>query len=102
MLEKLMIGLLSHPWMPTALGRGFLALGFLMALQGLRVARIDRRIARIFDRVGLEEPDVMSAWPWWLRLLTPETTGDWIVVAVVLICGFNLALLGKWARKYQT
>ena len=99
MYERLLLGLLNHPWIATAVGQALFGLGGVMAVLGLRVGRIGRRIARVFERQGLEAPDVMSGFPWWLRMLTPETTGDWIVVAFVLAAGAYLMYVGKWARK---
>jgi hypothetical protein len=100
MLETLLMGFLNRPWIATALGNGLYALGGLMALQGIRVSRIGRRITRVFDRHGLEAPDLMAGFPWWLRMLTPETTWDWIVVAIALASGAYLMYFGKWAKKH--
>ena len=99
MYETLLMGFMSRPWMATTLGKALYGLGGFMAFQGLRVSRVGRRITGVFDRHGLEAPDVMAGFPWWLRMLTPETTGDWIVVAVVLATGAYLMYFGKWARK---
>lgn len=98
MHERLLVGLLNQPWIFTVLGQALLGLGSVMAILGLRVGRLGRRVALIFDRHGLEAPDVMSGFPWWLRMLTPEKTGDWIVVALVLAIGAYLIYFGKWAR----
>ncbi|OOG42899.1 hypothetical protein B0B52_09565 [Polaromonas sp. A23] len=99
MHERLLVGLLNHPWIFTALGQALLGLGSAMAVLGLRVGRLGRRVERIFGRHGLEGPDVMSALPWWMRMLTPETIGDWTVVAIILATGAYLIYLGKWARR---
>jgi hypothetical protein len=98
-VESLLLGFLNRPWIVTLLGQGLLALGGVMAVLGIRVGRIGRRIARIFERHGLEAPDVMSGFPWWLRMLTPETTGEWIFVALVLATGAYLVYFGKWAKR---
>lgn len=99
MYERLLVGFLSHPWIATILGQGLFSLGGLMVLLGLRVGRIGRRITHIFERHGLEAPDVMSAFPWWLRMLAPESAGGWIVTALVLATGAYLMYFGKWAKK---
>ena len=99
MFERLLVELLSRPWIATALGQALFSLGGVMVVLGLRVGRIGRRVARIFNQHGLEAPDVMSAFPWWLRMLTPETTGQWIFVALIFASGAYLIYFGKWARK---
>lgn len=99
MYERLLIGLLNQPWIFTALGQALVGLGGAMAVLGVRVGRLGRRVERIFGRHGLEAPDVMSAFPWWMRMLTPETTGEWIVVVLVLAIGAYLIYFGKWAKK---
>ncbi|OYY32304.1 MULTISPECIES: hypothetical protein [unclassified Polaromonas] len=99
MIETLLMGFLNRPWIASLLGQTLVALGGVMMMLGIRVGRIGQRIARIFDRHGLEAPDVMSSFPWWLRMLTPETVGQWIVAALVLASGAYLIYFGKWARK---
>lgn len=99
MYERVLIGLLNYPWVATSLGSGLFSLGGLMFVLGLRVDKIGRRIGRVFGRHGLETPDVMAAFPWWLRMLTPESAGDWVLVALILAVGACLLYLGKWARK---
>lgn len=101
MYERLLVGLLNHPWIATTLGKGLFGLGSVMVVLGLRVDRIGRRVARIFGQHGLEAPDVMSAFPWWLRMLTPEEAGDWIFVVLILIIGCCLLYVGKWAKKFR-
>ena len=99
MMETLLVGFLKRPWAPTLLGQGLLALGSVMVVLGIRVGRIGRRVARIFERHGLDAPDVMSSFPWWLHMLTPETTAQWIATALVLAIGAYLLYFGKWAKR---
>jgi hypothetical protein len=101
MYDRLFGCLLAYPWVSITAGRGLITLAGLMGILGLRVDRLERRLARVFDRYGVETPDVMAGFPWWLRMLTPETTAGWIGVALVLVTGFYLVYLGKWAKRMQ-
>ncbi|OGQ57652.1 MAG: hypothetical protein A3J24_09385 [Deltaproteobacteria bacterium RIFCSPLOWO2_02_FULL_53_8] len=101
MYEKLLGALLTHPGALIAAGRGLFALGGLMALLGFRFSRLGTRVTRVFERHGVEPPDLTSGLPWWLRLLIPETTSGWIFVVIVLTTGICLVQVGKWARKFR-
>ncbi len=50
----------------------------------------------------MEVPDLLSGLPWWLRMLTPETTYGWIGVVAVIVCGLILVSAGKEVKKLQT
>lgn len=99
MYERLLGSLLVYPQAAMAMGQGLIYLGGVMAVLGLGVGRLGRRVAHVFERIGAVPPDVMSGFPWWLRMLIPETAWGWIGVALVLVIGAYLVYLGKWAKK---
>lgn len=102
MYERVLGVLLTHPGALIATGKGLLSLGGLMALLGLRFSRLGSRVTRVFERHGVESPDLMSGLPWWLRLLIPETTPGWIGVVFVLTVGVLLVYVGKQLKKLQS
>lgn len=101
MYERLLGALLTHPGVLIALGKGLFALGGLMGLLGLRFSRLGSRVTQVFERHGVEPPDLMSGVPWWLRFLIPETTPGWIGVTLVLTIGVLLVYVGKQLKKLQ-
>lgn len=101
MYERLLGALLTHPGALTAVGKGLFFLAGAMALLGLRFSRLGRRVTRVFERHGVEPPDLMGGLPWWLRVLVPETTAGWIGVVVLLVAGVLLVYAGKQLKKLQ-
>lgn len=93
--------LLAYPWALIVIGRAMFALGGVLTLLGLRVGRAGRRIARVFERIGTEAPDVTAGFPWWLRMWIPETAEGWLGVALLLCIGAYFVYMGKWAKKFQ-
>lgn len=102
MYEKMLGALLMHPGALMAAGRGIFALGGLMALLGMRFSRLGSRVTRVFERHGVEPPDLMNGLPWWLRVLVPETTPGWIGVVLLLVAGVLLVYAGKQLKKLQS
>lgn len=101
MYERLLGVLLTHPGVLITAHSGLLALGGLIALLGLHFSRLSGRVTRVFERHGVEPPDLMSGLPWWLRLLIPEAAPGWIGLFLVLAIGVLLAYVGKQLKKFQ-
>lgn len=71
-----------------------------MLALGLRTDRILSKITRVLGRVDVEPPaDLLSAWPWWLRLLTPESAAGYIVAVLLMALGLVVIRAGKWAKR---
>lgn len=102
MYERLLAALLAHPGALTVAGRGLFFLAGAMALLGLRFSRLGRRVTRVFERYGVEPPDLMGGLPWWLRMLVPETAPGWIGVFLMLAAGVLLVYAGKQLKKLQS
>lgn len=91
---------LQCPPCSLTIGGFFVGIAGTMLVLGLRTGRLLSRISRTFARLGLEPPaDVLAAWPWWLRLLVPESVFGYLVAAALFGIGLWLIYLGKWAKR---
>lgn len=99
MQGRVMMILFANPWIAFGMGKGLLALASLMTALGFGVARFGRRVARVFSGTGVEPPDVISAWPVWLQVLTPSTAVHWAVVAVLFAFGAYSVWIGRWLKR---
>lgn len=90
------------PGCALAAGRAMISLGGLMLLLGLRVDMLGARVARVFGRAGIEQTvDVLATWPWWLRLLVPESPGGYVVALLWIGLGLWLIRAAAWARQFR-
>lgn len=87
MYERLTMVVFAYPGAVMAAGSGLISFAGLFAVIGLRVGRLGRRLARVFERYGVEPPDLMSGFPWLLRPLIPETALGWIGVTTFTASG---------------
>jgi len=91
--------LLSYPGMFNVAGRALFSLAGLLAVLGLRLDRLGGKVERVSVRAGIVPPDFLTALPWWLRMVVPETVSGWILLALIALLGIWLAHMGKWARR---
>lgn len=95
MYERLTMVVFAYPGAVMAAGSGLISFAGLFAVIGLRVGRLGRRLARVFERYGVEPPDLMSGFPWLLRPLIPETALGWIGVTTFTASGSYLIYMGR-------
>ncbi|RZL93304.1 MAG: hypothetical protein EOP76_09565 [Variovorax sp.] len=99
-MELLTALAISYPKLFIACCRALLSVAVLFGLLGLRLDRIGHRIERVSNRAGIAPPDLMAAFPWWLRMFVPESFGGWVYLGTWVCLGVCMIQLGKWGKKF--
>ncbi|WP_326538488.1 hypothetical protein [Pseudorhodoferax sp.] len=92
---------LSCPPCVAVAGSALLTLGAAMLGLGLRLNWLQARLDRAAQRTGVDLPDAIDAWPWWLQLIAPESWVGFAVAVLIAAAGAHLSSLARWARKFH-
>ena len=83
----------------VGVGRALFTVAGLIAIFALRLDLRIERLGRKLERFGIEQPDMFAGWPWWLRMLMPESPFGWALIVMLAVLGVTMAKLGRWAEK---